>query len=167
MSSLQVSDMQSGTHTLVCIGNIRATRTCQRTASLPSPPPSFNQPKLLQPEYHMPGDTEKKRTNPTNQLFRVVMPHISTDGVTHRATPFFSFISPKKFYCKMQQNPVFLFQNTLTTECFSLAFLWCHICSAFTLQCFKFKQKGWSCLHSVSYLLITLQPWRQKKSESS
>lgn len=115
----------------------------------PSLLPSFNQPKLLQPEYHMSEDTEKKRTNPnpTNQLFRAVMPPTSTDGVTHRATHFFS---PNTFYCKKATESSVPLPESLTIDCFSLAFLWYHILSVFTLQCFKIKQKGWSCLHSVS-----------------
>lgn len=101
---------------------------------------------LLQPEYHMSADTEKKRTNPnaTNQFFRAVMPRTSTDSVTN------IFFSPNTFYCKKATESSVPLPEWLTIDCFSLAFLWCHTLSVFILQCFQFKQKGWSFLHSVS-----------------
>lgn len=46
-------------------GNIHAVRTCQRTVS-----PSSNQPKLLQPEYHMSGYREKEQAQPNQSTFQ-------------------------------------------------------------------------------------------------
>lgn len=72
------------------------------------------------------------------------------------------FFSSNTFNCKKATESSVPIPESLTIDCFSVAFLWCHILSVFTLQCFKFKQKGWSYLYSVSVTccLCYMKTWR-------
>lgn len=100
------------------------------------PPPTnlncYNQNTICQ-------DTERKnKPNQTNQLFRAVVPYTSTEGVTQRATNIF----PKYFLLQNATGSSIPLPESLTIDCFSLAFLRCHILSAFNFASNSSKKDG-------------------------